>query len=461
MQFVPSFDFGAAVNGYRTAMKDWREQELFPLDMQLRQAQADNATAQAQAAQQTNAARISSTNAILGAQGAKAEQDRDLMLLGRPGAEALVRMTNTGRLANEAAWSPEQMRAMAELNRDHRLASGTVLAQDAVAAAARNPVLNETRDIVGTTARTTAQGQSERAPTEQRALMANATLSEALAAARLEDLPTLVQTQAMQIQNTYERANAALTDNADRVRLRDMNQQVQGMLGQYAEMRQTIANPVALGQFIQEHKALTGQDLTPEQARRVLDEQTRELSRSIQALSGGMQDLVRNNDTSIGDQVSAMMLAGRYRMPGTAAGATGATGDNSIAGGGLGAFRSPTGAPTAPAAAPAQTDVDKVLDRSTIKPEPPPAPKELTPVQKLVEKRKPLEARMELLSDMMAPSVPNQRRPSLSVEDRKRVSDEWIALSAEVAKVKAEEQLLKKAEAQQRVDAQRNLLGIK
>lgn len=437
MQFVPSFDFGAAVQGFRTAQKDWREQELFPIERDLKQAQLEQAQANAQLATQTTTNRINEANSRLLFSTDTADAQRSLLGDSLPGMRAQAQTTSRGRVINSELLTDDLLRQTMGATLATRTAGAQISAQDSAAALARNPTVNAARDAAASTQLVDAEGARQRADAVQVLRGNQLALEAGLTEDKLARLPDLVRNQAAQIQLDYEKLAAASTDLQMRGEAAGMAQRAYAMTGQYADVQAMINDPAAISSYV-EKAAQAGRTITPQQAQVELDQRAQTLARAITALQGQMQMLVRNNETSFADSTDAAVRAGRV----PAAGA-GATPSNPMISG---------SAAPATAAAPVQKLVD-----TPVKIDKPPE-RELTPIQQVGEQRKAIEKRIGALSAVSYSGFLGDRE--LSATERKQVIDKERDLMRQVELLKIKEKEMKKAEKDRAAQAElRNLLG--
>lgn len=440
MKFVPSFDFGAAVQGYRQARADYRTEELFPIQRDAAQAQLDSARLDLDLKAQTNANRIAEQNSklIFGTQDARIKTGIAAAL--EPGQLANARTAARGQMINEQQLTDDVLRDFMGNQLSTRLASSEIDAQNASAALLRNPLTNQVRGQQLDVQSANLAGELERMPATQTLRNNRLAYDSERIEAALANAPQEMRNYGANLDLAYRNILASGADLETKGEADKMMRETQGLSRQYADIQTAMNDPEAIQNYIR-MAASQGRTLTPQQAMQEMDQRADNLGRAIMAMQGRMQDLVRNNNVSMTDYQKQLGIAGRNGVPGT--GGPGSTLENLATG--------------APSAAPSGgSDLTKILD-APIKPEEKPAP-ELTPQQKLSEQRKAVDKRIEQLNGLQwSPYLKGER---LSPEQIKQVSAKFVEMKAESARLKAEEDLIKEAEKKRERDAAfRNLLG--
>ena len=341
MQFVPSFDFGAAVQGVSKGMDDWQKWSMFPLEQQLTQARLDNAQMDlaTKGATQTNT--IDATNSGLQLRTAQDALNMDLMSAGRPGKLAQADSVSRSRVAMGDALTPDMLAGLAQARVGAAVAAGDTALIDAQGALDRAGDVNTLRTETVATGRVqnqlaqgAAQGELGRQGTTQAALNNEALTRFGLSETRLAMVPEMTRNMVAAADLDYRKIMASKTSLDQQKAAGQMMEQTYALTRQYADMRMAIGDPNAINNYVA-FAASQGRVITPDQAKVELDQRSTDIARSITALQGRMSDLVRNNDTSNTDQQQAQIAAGRALLGGQPA-ASGAVMD-----GGAGVFRSP------------------------------------------------------------------------------------------------------------------------
>lgn len=344
MQFVPTFDFGAAVQGISKGMQDWQSWEMFPIERDLKQASLDKAQldlASTSATQQGSIAATNAKNALAAAQGSYGV---DLLGASAPGSIAQARSTSSMQTELNRQLTPEMTQALVGAKLGTAANSAQAALIDSAGAVGRAPNVNALRDAqvgLGQTqtsiAQAQAQGVQNRLPTTESTLNNRALLEGGLTEVQLAALPETTRNHLARMDLEYQQIMQGGASIEAQQAFAQRRQQAMEMTDQYSKLRLSLGDPAAIAAYVA-RAAEQGRTITPDQAKMEIDQQSHELARAIEATTSGVSNLFNRNEVSGQDWLNAAALAGRF--PG-APGQPGAS--NAIAGGGTGVFRTPAG----------------------------------------------------------------------------------------------------------------------